>query len=100
MFAANIQADYLFQICKALKRANVEIYSGPKLSEQLTFGPPRAEKLAKEYGGLACTVEIVPSMEAAVDHIHRSVDYVLEEFITIIISQVACSPGTGPGTLT
>ena len=77
MFAADIhQADYL-QICKALKRANVEIYSGPKLSEQLTFGPPRAEKLAKEYGGLACTVEIVPSMEAAVDHIHRLVYCVL-----------------------
>ena len=26
-------------------------------------------------------MEIVPSMEAAVDHIHRSVDYVLEDFI-------------------
>ena len=31
----------------------------------------RAEKLAKEYGDLSCTVEIVPSMEAAVEHIHR-----------------------------
>merc|ERR1719273_68020 len=63
--------DTFYHICKALKKANVEIYSGPKLSEHLTFGPPRAEKLAKEYGDLSCTVEIVPSMEAAVDHIHR-----------------------------
>lgn len=63
--------DTFHHICKALKKANVEIYSGPQLSDHLTFGPPRAEKLAKEYGDLSCTVEIVPSMEAAVEHIHR-----------------------------
>ena len=54
-----------------MKKANVEIFSGPKLSEILTFGPPRAEKLAKEYGDLSCTVEIVGSMEEAINHIHR-----------------------------
>ena len=59
------------QICNALKKNNVEIFSGPKLSQILTFGPPRAEKLAKEYGELACTVEIVANMDEAIDHIHR-----------------------------
>merc|ERR1719348_1414407 len=63
--------EYFYHVCNALKKANVEIFSGPKLSQILTFGPPRAEKLAKEYGGLACTVEIVASMEEAIDHIHR-----------------------------
>merc|ERR1740116_581995 len=66
-----LNTDTFHQICKALKKANVEIYSGPQLSDHLTFGPPRAEKLAKEYGDLSCTVEIVPSMERAVEHIHR-----------------------------
>merc|ERR1719376_1680284 len=45
--------------------------SGPRLSQILTFGPPEAAKLAFEYGGLACTVEVVGSMEGAVDHIHK-----------------------------
>ena len=87
-FILEVLFVFFLQICKALKKANVEIYSGPQLSDHLTFGPPRydhdhgtdrftlmtlcrAEKLAKEYGDLSCTVEIVPSMEAAVEHIHR-----------------------------
>ena len=45
------QQIWSVQVCNALKKANVEIYSGPRLSSWLTFGPPRAEKFAKEYGG-------------------------------------------------
>ena len=59
------------QICQALKKKNVVIYSGPRLSATLTFGPPPAEKLSLEYGDLACTVELVASLEEAVDHIHK-----------------------------
>ena len=48
----NVQQQiWSVQVCNALKKANVEIYSGPRLSSWLTFGPPRAEKFAKEYGG-------------------------------------------------
>jgi len=63
--------EIFYKVCRALKEANVEIFSGPRLSETLTFGPPKAEKLSHEYGGLACTIEIVPSMESAIDHIHK-----------------------------
>jgi len=63
--------EVFYQVCQALKKANVEIFSGPRLSETLTFGPPKAEKLSLEYGKLACTVEIVSRMEEAVDHIHK-----------------------------
>jgi delta-1-pyrroline-5-carboxylate synthetase len=49
----------------------VTIYSGPRLAAALTFGPPPAAKLSLEYGDLACTVELVASLEAAVDHIHK-----------------------------
>merc|ERR1719334_2131254 len=63
--------EVFYRVCQALKKANVEIFSGPRLSETLTFGPPKAEKLSLEYGKLACTVEIVSRMEEAVDHIHK-----------------------------
>lgn len=45
------------------------IYSGPRLAEQLTFGPPRAMSLKTEYSGMGCTIEIVRGVEEAVKHI-------------------------------
>jgi len=63
--------ETFYQVCQALKKANVQIFSGPRLSQTLTFGPPKAEKLSIEYGDLACTVEIVSSLEEAVNHIHK-----------------------------
>jgi len=60
-----------YQVCAALKKAKVEIFSGPRLSEHLTFGPPKAEKMNFEYGALACTIEIVTDMQEAIDHIHK-----------------------------
>jgi len=63
--------DVFYQVCQALKKSNVQIFSGPRLSQTLTFGPPKAEKLSIEYGDLACTVEIVSSVEEAVEHIHK-----------------------------
>jgi len=41
-----------------LKEKEVKIFSGPKLSENLTFGPAPAAKLRHEYGDLACTIEV------------------------------------------
>merc|ERR1719348_1059165 len=63
--------EVFYRMCKALKDANVEIFSGPRLFETLTFGPPKAEKLRHEYGSLACTIEIVPNMDSAIEHIHK-----------------------------
>jgi hypothetical protein len=48
----------------------VAIYSGPRLAEQLTFGPPHAKSLKTEYSGLECTIEVVNGLQGAVDHIH------------------------------
>merc|ERR1719435_544658 len=63
--------EIFYQVCQVLKNAKVDIFSGPRLSETLTFGPPRAKKLSHEYGKLACTIEIVSRMEDAVSHIHK-----------------------------
>jgi len=48
----------------------VQLFSGPKLSSRLTFGPPRAKSLKHEYGELACTIELVSGMDSAINHIH------------------------------
>jgi delta-1-pyrroline-5-carboxylate synthetase len=63
--------EIFYQVCSALKKSGVQIFSGPRLSKTLTFGPPKAEKLSTEYGDLACTVEIVSSLVEAVEHIHK-----------------------------
>lgn len=48
----------------------MQIFSGPKLSSRLTFGPPRAKSLKHEYGELACAVELVSDLDSAINHIH------------------------------
>nr|BAH72316.1 ACYPI000665 [Acyrthosiphon pisum] len=58
------------EVCDMLKKENVQLFSGPKLSSRLTFGPPRAKSLKHEYGELACTIELVSGMDSAINHIH------------------------------
>ncbi|XP_034481955.1 delta-1-pyrroline-5-carboxylate synthase [Drosophila innubila] len=57
-------------VCNMLKREGVKIYAGPRLNQQLTFGPPAAKSMKHEYGALECCIEIVPSLEEAINHIH------------------------------
>ncbi|XP_045469011.1 delta-1-pyrroline-5-carboxylate synthase isoform X4 [Harmonia axyridis] len=57
-------------ICNMLKKEGVKIYSGPKLSELLTFGPPQCKTLKHEYGALECCIEVVKDMDDAINHIH------------------------------
>ena len=59
----------------ALQRLDIVLIHFCSLSlKHLLLNPVfslQAAKLAFEYGGLACTVEVVGSMEEAVDHIHK-----------------------------
>lgn len=57
-------------ICNMLKSEGVKIYSGPKLNQKLTFGPPAAKSLRHEYGSLECCIEIVKDVDEAINHIH------------------------------
>ena len=50
--------SFFHDICTVLKEAGVKIYSGPRLTTSLTFGPPPAASLKTEYGDLACTIEV------------------------------------------
>lgn len=49
--------------------AGVSLYGGPKASSLLKI--PEARTFHHEYGSLACTVEVVEDVYAAIDHIHQ-----------------------------
>lgn len=52
-----------------LRTANISLVAGPAASSLLP-GYPEAESLSKEYGDLTMLVQIVPSLDAAVDFIN------------------------------
>ncbi|GMI65856.1 delta 1-pyrroline-5-carboxylate synthase 2 [Hibiscus trionum] len=59
----------LNELLAELRREGVTLYGGPKASSLLKL--PEAQSLHHEYSSLACTVEIVDDVEAAIDHIHQ-----------------------------
>ena len=65
-----VHADYeeAPALLEALGGAGVELVGGPRAAA--AWGLPPADSLAVEYGDLTACVEIVDSLEAAVDHIH------------------------------
>lgn len=48
----------------------MKLFSGPKLASTLTFAPPMTDSLRKEYGDLGCTLELVNSVNEAIQHIN------------------------------
>ncbi|KAG5682345.1 hypothetical protein PVAND_011702 [Polypedilum vanderplanki] len=67
----NSNASFFHDVCNMLKKEGVTIYSGPKLNQHLTFGPPQAKTMKHEYSDLACCIEIVKDVEEAIEHINR-----------------------------
>ncbi|KAM9336690.1 delta-1-pyrroline-5-carboxylate synthase [Symphorus nematophorus] len=59
------------QIIDMLRTERVKIHAGPRFASYLTFSPSEAKSLRTEYGDLECCMEVVDSMEEAVDHIHK-----------------------------
>lgn len=49
----------------------MKIHAGPRFASYLTFSPSEAKSLRTEYGDLECCMEVVDSMQEAVDHIHK-----------------------------
>lgn len=49
----------------------MKIHAGPQFASYLTFSPSEVKSLRTEYGDLECCIEVVDSMQDAVDHIHK-----------------------------
>ncbi|XP_071778686.1 delta-1-pyrroline-5-carboxylate synthase-like [Centroberyx gerrardi] len=59
------------QIIDMLRTEEVKIHAGPRFASYLTFSPSEVKSLRTEYGDLECCIEVVDSMQDAVDHIHK-----------------------------
>lgn len=65
-----VDSGVLTELCTLLKAQGVRLHSGPRLAQLLTFGPPAARSMRIEYSELECAVEVVSSVEEALDHIN------------------------------
>ncbi|XP_062257160.1 delta-1-pyrroline-5-carboxylate synthase-like [Platichthys flesus] len=59
------------QMIDMLRAEHVKIHAGPQFASYLTFSPSEVKSLRTEYGELECCIEVVDSMQDAVDHIHK-----------------------------
>ncbi|KAA8581501.1 hypothetical protein FQN60_003082 [Etheostoma spectabile] len=59
------------QIIDMLRAERVKIHAGPQFASFLTFSPSEVKSMRTEYGDLECCIEVVNSMQEAVDHIHK-----------------------------
>ncbi|XWS07710.1 hypothetical protein CRYUN_Cryun41cG0013300 [Craigia yunnanensis] len=64
-----VQTGALNELIVDLRVEGVILYGGPRASSLLNI--PQARSFHHEYNSMACTVEIVDDVGAAVDHIHR-----------------------------
>ncbi|CAB0012813.1 unnamed protein product [Nesidiocoris tenuis] len=67
----HINNGFFAEVCNVLKKEGVTVYSGPKLAEKLTFGPPLAKTMRAEYGSLECAIELVSNVDEAIEHISK-----------------------------
>ncbi|KAK8588686.1 hypothetical protein V6N12_023110 [Hibiscus sabdariffa] len=77
----------LNELLAELRREGVTLYGGPKASSLLKL--PEAQSLHHEYCSLACTVEIVDDVEAAIDHIHLHGRHVMSLGILFLLLFIA-----------
>lgn len=60
------------KILRALMSAGVTVLGGPEAVKEGLVSPGHAAKdMKQEYGDLTITVEVVPDVQAAVEHIHK-----------------------------
>nr|CAH8852856.1 unnamed protein product [Trichobilharzia regenti]CAH8852858.1 unnamed protein product [Trichobilharzia regenti] len=69
---SHAESGLLERLCNQLREHKVKLYAGPgmiRLGENLTDAMEPAKELSHEYGDLECTVELVESLDEAIEHI-------------------------------
>ncbi|KAJ4840986.1 Delta-1-pyrroline-5-carboxylate synthase [Turnera subulata] len=64
-----VQTGGFNELVVDLRLQGVTLYGGPKASKVLKI--PQVQSFHHEYNSMACTVEIVDDVQAAIDHIHE-----------------------------
>ncbi|CAI9091567.1 OLC1v1026632C1 [Oldenlandia corymbosa var. corymbosa] len=64
-----VQTGTVNELIVELQIKGVTVYGGPRASSLMNI--PEARSFHHEYSSLACTIEIVDDVHAAIDHIHR-----------------------------
>lgn len=82
LFHGGINNSFSFFFFFFLWRPQVKIHAGPRFASHLTFSPSEAKSLRTEYGDLECCVEVVDSMQDAVDHIHKCGSFHTDVIVT------------------
>ncbi|XP_077515094.1 delta-1-pyrroline-5-carboxylate synthase-like [Amblyomma americanum] len=66
----HVEGGLLSELCSSLKAQGVSLYSGPRMVQLLTFGLPAAPCMRIEYSGPQCSVEVVDSVDEALEDIN------------------------------
>mmetsp|Transcript_8995 Transcript_8995/g.21412 ORF Transcript_8995/g.21412 Transcript_8995/m.21412 type:complete len:773 (-) Transcript_8995:187-2505(-) len=66
---ATVGSGLAQQVLTALRKAGVKLFSGPRAMQEGLCDTPCTD-FHTEYGDLKCSVEVVQSMQEAIDHIH------------------------------
>ena len=83
----------LFKLQTALRDANIAIYGGERSCKYLSL--PRAPGPRHEYGTAALTLELVESMDDAIDHLHANGSGHTECIVTGGVCLLSFQPGRG-----
>lgn len=62
---------HFYIVVPGLPLFQVKIHAGPKFASYLTFSPSEVKSLRTEYGDLELCIEVVDSVQEAIDHIHK-----------------------------
>ena len=64
-----MNTEYLCSFIIIFRIAGVVIYGGPVAHDKLNV--PKVDSFRHEYSSMACTLEFVDDVHAAIDHINR-----------------------------
>jgi len=64
-----VNTEYYAHFIIIVRIAGVVIYGGPVAHDKLKV--PKVESFRHEYSSMACTLEFVDDVHAAIDHINR-----------------------------